>query len=569
MKHLSIWPSKLLTLLFSLLTTGFTQAQAPAWQTLMSTSQGLGNTSIISDVVTNANGDVYLTGTFSGTVSFGPTPLLSSNGQLFVAKWRPASNSFAWVQQASASVIEKAPLLAVNGSNVYIAGTFMGAATFDAITLPSSGAREGYVAKLSDAGNSASWTWGQLIGGAADDKIEALLTQGADIYLAGSFGSSTLVMGSTSLVNAGTNSTDAFVAKLTDAGGSASFVWAQRGGGTADEQIDALALNGSALYAAGSYIGTASRFGTLVLPATSSNDIFVVKLNDAGTSSSFAWMQAAGGANFDEPAALAVSSSGIYLAGTFQGSAASFGAATLAAAGGTNSDIFLAKLTDSGTAGSFVWTRRAGGTSPDVLTDMVIKGTSVYLAGMVSSATADFGNTTFSSRGGSDIFLAKVVDAGTNGAFVWTQQAGGTGGDRVDALVVQGTSIYVAGSVLPVADFGSLTVASPVTPAGNAPTYVAYLASLTDLTLSAVGVAGPELAIDVYPNPAHAAAFVYLPPVAGSVTIKLTDALGRTVQTCFATASRQELNLAALAPGVYALRVQTGEGTSVRRLVVE
>ena len=98
--------------------------------------------------------------------------------------------------------------------------------------------------------------------------------------------------------------------------------------------------------------------------------------------------------------ALAVSGTSVYVAGHFAGPTAAFGSTTLTNAGATNTaDGFVAALTDAGNAGSFAWTQRAGGTGNDVINALAVSGTSVYVAGYFASPTAGFGPATLTSAG--------------------------------------------------------------------------------------------------------------------------------------------------------------------------
>lgn len=65
-----------------------------------------------------------------------------------------------------------------------------------------------------------------------------------------------------------------------------------------------------------------------------------------------------------------------------------------------------------------------------------------YLAGVFAN-TVVLGGTTLTSRGSSDVFVAKFNP--TSNQFVWAQRTNGTGYDGVTALAVSGTSVYVAG----------------------------------------------------------------------------------------------------------------------------
>lgn len=93
----------------------------------------------------------------------------------------------------------------------------------------------------------------------------------------------------------------------------------------------------------------------------------------------------------------------------------------------------------------------------------------------------------------------------------------------------------------------------------------------------ALATASASLAAEVmlYPNPAHNAATVWVPAVAGAATVQATvvDALGRSVhqQTAAATAAGTALTLRTdgLTAGVYTVRLTVGEQTLSKRLVVE
>ena len=74
-----------------------------------------------------------------------------------------------------------------------------------------------------------------------------------NVYLAGEF-TNTVVLGGTTLTSLGVE--DVFVAKFNPV--SNQFVWAQRAGGTGDDQAFALALSGTSVYVAG-YFGSPDR----------------------------------------------------------------------------------------------------------------------------------------------------------------------------------------------------------------------------------------------------------------------------------------------------------------------
>ena len=199
-----------------------------------------------------------------------------------------------------------------------------------------------------------------------------------------------------------------------------------------------------------------------------------------------------------------------------------------------------------------------------------MSGPTVYLTGNFHGLAASLGSLTLGRAGTITIFAAKLTDAGASSSFEWAQRAGGTGMfDGAYAVAIAGSSIYVGGNVTTPANFNSLTVTSP-----NVNT-LAFLASLTDPTLTATAAAHSSLSFALAPKPANATTSVTLPAVPGAATATLTlrDALGRTLRTetvpLPAAGLRHELNLAGLPAGIYALQVQAGTAAATRRLVVE
>ena len=595
MKHVSSlmrnWPVAGLLVILLWLAGPTARAQAPAWQALV--AAGLTGTtangySYVEATTTDAAGNVYLTGNFSGDLSLGGIALsggsASQNG-IFVAKWSPADNRFAWVQSTTGGTpdanLNRPTAVVVQGTSVYIAGFFRSAAfTFGNTTLTNSSGTSNtsdiFVAKLTDAGSSASFVWALKAGGTAQDEAAALAVAGSSVYVAGSFASPQAAFSPITLTNAGAPSVNGFVAKLTDAGSSASFGWALGLGGSEHDEVSALATSNSGLVVAGSFASATVGFGALSLAnaAPGSSDVFVAKLLDTGAAPGFAWARRAGGSGGEYAAALATSGSAVYLTGGFSGGFAAFDTTLLTNAGGSSgtSDVFVAKLVDAGSSSSFEWAVPAGGVGEEGPRALAVAGSQLYVAGNFAPPTARFGTTVLTNVGPSpfaDIFVAKLTDTGFGANYTWAQQAGGPHGESATGVVVSGNRVYVAGGVSPMALFGSLTAALP---ANNA---MAFLASLTDPTLLATTPALRGSAFTLAPNPARSVTTVTLPALPGtaSATLTLLDALGRTVRMATVplplTGLRHELDLSGLAPGLYAVQVQAGEATATRRLVVE
>jgi hypothetical protein len=563
--------------------TGAVGPTVPAWQSLTGAQPvvGSGGSCVVQAVTTDAVGNVYIAGSFTDRVGFGSTVLTAGNTSQsgFVAKWSAATQAYVWaIDIASYGATVNA--LVVQGSSVYLAGSFYGPSQFGTIQMAAS-ADDGFVAKLTDAGSSASFAWVQRAGSAGLDNVNALVVQGTDVFIAGSFGSSITTGGSTvyyplqlgSLTLNGAGSDEIFVAKLTDAGSSASYVWGQRAGGTGSDYAAALAVNGSNIYVGGRFTSNTARFGSLTLRTNTNSvlfdtDGFITKLTDAGSSASFVWVQAVRGASNESVAALAVSGSTLYAAGRYYDSAAIGGVAvgSAVAVGGENGFVF--KLTDNGLAATPVWGQAVqalfGNTSTNAL---AVQGSAVYVAGHIAGPTLAGNFTTADPYG---CYLARLNDSGSTGSFAWLQQGGGPAGAVGTALSLSGSRVYVAGYAT-----GGITFDALQLYARNSNRY-GYFATLVDgvLTDARTAAASPTTLV-LYPNPAHGSATLLLPPAGTATTATLTlhDALGRVVQAAQVSVPvagmRYELPLQGLPTGTYLLSVTTADSRRMVRLTVE
>ena len=560
------WPAAGLLLWLLLLLAGpAARAQAPAWQTAVAAGQSIGSYSQIQATVVGANGSVYVAGTFRGSMTLGSATLFSSVGNdVFVARWNPIGG-FVWALRAGGTGEDYATAVAVSGNNVYVAGYFTGTATFGStISLASVGNDDAFVAKLTDGGSSATFVWAQRAGGTGYDKASSLAVSGSNVYMAGYFDSAPATFGLSVLSSVG--NFDVFVAKLQDGGAVGIFVWAQRAGGPGIDFANALAVAGTRLYVAGAFDGVAT-FSGAALTSAGSSDAFVARLDDTpGGPSPFVWARRAGGAGGDFANGVGANGTSVYMAGAYSSAAPDFGSSTLVNSG--SYDLFVAKLTDTGPATGFTWVQRAGGTGNDQARALAASGTNVLVAGAFDSPTIAFGSTTLSA-GSSDVFVSKLTDQGAGGTFAWTRQAGGTSTDQALAVAVGGTGVYVSGTINPPAMFGFLALNSSV---GST---VAFLASLTDPTLTATAAPLALAGLALAPNPAHATAIVRLSGVPGATaaTLTLLDALGRAVRTqqvaLPAAGATADISVAGLAPGLYRLRVQAGGLQTSRALAVE
>ncbi len=199
-------------------------------------------------------GNVYVTGSFAGTASFGITTLSSSgSNDIFIAKMDSEGN-WLWAEGAGGSSTDVGYSISVdNDGDVYVTGYFEGTADFGNISLSTEGAQDIFVAKIDSSGN---WVWAERAGGQTNDYSQSISVTNNGVYITGNF--STLAdFGPYTLSSndIGTNQRDIFIAKLDKNG---NWRWAERAGGASGDSGTSITVdNDGDVYVTGYFEGTA------------------------------------------------------------------------------------------------------------------------------------------------------------------------------------------------------------------------------------------------------------------------------------------------------------------------
>ena len=452
-------------------------------------------------VAADAAGNLYVAGTFSGTVDFDPGPGVStltsggtSTDDSYLARYT-AAGALAWVGRL---VDTTAEALAVDAAGaVYVTGNFPGTTDFDLGTgvsnLQTGQYVSAYVAKYNPdrtlgwaakfgsgpgTGNAAGGAWG----------LALTLDAGGNIYAAGSFSLTTVDMDPGPGVfhlnntNAGGNSAT-YVAKLTPAGG---FVWAKpfyidpvgaHGVWAADLGVDA-AQN---VYVTGVFGGNidfdnnATTTWTSTNPSDPGGDGYVVKLDSQGN---FVHLVRVGSvAGRDDGTGILVDPDGTaYVSGFVRGNA------TVDATAGDTSfpgagifDAYVLRLTPTG---ALDWVRPFTGTGLDTAWDIASDGgTGLYVSGYYA-AGVDFdpgaGTHVLPYAGGG--YDAYVLQLRKDGTFVNAWGFGGTGAELAeDIIALPGGQYAVAGHFQNTVDFDPGPGVANLTSSGPFDGFVAVL----------------------------------------------------------------------------------------------
>ena len=398
-------------------------------------------------------------------------PLTSAGGDDgFVAKYA-LDGSVAWARRFGGSGVDGVSSVAVDpaGQFLYVTGGFKSSADLTGDGVPDV-TPQGQTDAFSDVflvkldAVTGQTVWFRTLGSAYQDVANDVVTDGAAVYVTGSFrgpadfdpGSNTVTL--TPAGSGNNRPADAFVWKL-DAAGNYAAAW--RLGSTYDnyglvnDAGNSLALDGSSLYLQGSFGGTVDFDPSAVVQSKTSVggvDAFIARYT---TSGQLTWVQSIGSVNYDDSDFRMTADSGsLYLTGPFAGAIdfdPGIGITTLDNSSAYD-DVATAKYSKAD--GSLAWARQFGGAGNDYggVECVIDPMTGAVYFGMNSTTPSTNANIDLNpgNPGGefaivsSDGFLVKL-DA--NGNYLNAWQVGGLGydGSPRPMGLIDGT-LYVAGT---------------------------------------------------------------------------------------------------------------------------
>lgn len=359
------------------------------------------------------------------------------------------------------------PAISADGTgNTYVAGSFVGSATFATLPSPttftSAGEADIFIAKYDAAGNVI---WAKRVGGVHGDGVNAIKYDGfGNIYIGGSYNQSTDFDG-TVLSNPSNGAPNAFIAKFN--GTTGDLLWAKQGlAGSpyTDQRVFDIAVdNAGNAYITG-YFGIVTFDPLPTMYNVGWWDLFVVKYSASGAPQ---WQTQAGSTEAGYYAeggyGIAVDPSGnVIVTGNINGSPVNptnFGSLQIASNGGGGfyeCGYFLAKYNPS--TSDWEWVVTGGGAGNDIGNDVSLDATgNIYVSGYYSGA-ATFGSNSFTSTGGKDYFIAKYSAAGT---LSWIKSVDGIGYfDGNGSIVDPSGNFYFAGTFDGTVTIGSQSLTS-------------------------------------------------------------------------------------------------------------
>jgi hypothetical protein len=433
----------------------------------------IGSTAVLNNngnaVATDAAGNIYTCGRFSGTTDFDPGPAtvnLTASGltDIYIMK-QDGAGQFLWARSIgsyspSANLNQAVSMVLDAGGNVYTTGIYAGSADFDpgpgtAILNYGGGWSDAFISKLDASGN---FVWAKSYSGISEESgSEIVLDDAGNLYAYGNFSGTVDFDPGPGVANMTATQTAGYVTKLDTAG---NFVWAKMIAGTGNFLAGGLTIAASGnIYLMGNVadgpVDVDPGTGVTNIQPQGFVDACVIKLDNNGN---FGWSRQIGGL-FTIAAGIKIAidkleniyPAGIYLGGIDFSTAPSMSLSSVA-----DEDIFMAKLDASG---NFLWTKSTAGSAGAVAELYSLKTDSHnnLLVGGFFKGTVDFdpGTSTVSkSTPGTNVGNGFFFKLDNSGNFKWVKQIAGQGQSFCRGIATDlSGNIYATGSFIDTADF--------------------------------------------------------------------------------------------------------------------
>ena len=379
----------------------------------------------------DANGEVFVVATVSGSVDMGSGSQVASTGGVVLSKYSADGTSVRWsrlwTRDSTSSEFQPKGIAVNADGSVVVVGNFYGTLNLGGGALTSVGGYDVFMVKYSSTG---LYQWSQRIGGAGSEYATGVAVDSlGSLLLTGWAQGTTVSFGGASLGTV-SGSRDVFLARY---GANGAHLWSKTFGGSSADQGLAVAVDaGGNATITGEFAGSVS-FGGATLSSAGSTDIFVATFSSDGIPLQ-SWRE--GGTSADQGRAIGIDGLGnIDVAASFQGSMV-VGGQTLTSTGAT--DIALMQYSSTGT---LRWVHRFGGSNSDQVNSLATNGAGeIAITGVFVSWTRLGGNDLFAD-GSVNVLFAKYD---VNGTHKWSRVAGVNWDDYGNGVAIDGNGEVVA-----------------------------------------------------------------------------------------------------------------------------
>jgi hypothetical protein len=354
------------------------------------------------DIALDINGDVLVTGEFTGTnmVIVGSLTLnaTSAYSDMFLLKLN-SSGTVLWGKLAASYLgpTESFAVATDPSANIFITGRYHDSPlSIETTTLINNGDDDMFIAKYNSSGNLL---WAKSAGGVGWESGSGISCDASgNAYLTGRF-SASLSLGSNTLTSSGSD--DIFLAKYDPSG---NVVWATKAGGSDFEEVTSVVNdNNGNSYITGSYRSDPVSFGstTFTIAHPSTSDLFLAKYDNTGN---LIWVRTAGGTYADVGYDISIHGSNLYLVGTFMSNAITFGTTTINNSSGNDLETFIVNYDLNG---NVVWAKSIPSQGHNTGNGISANATNLFITGAYSGSYLKLGSDSLVNIGTTNVYVAK------------------------------------------------------------------------------------------------------------------------------------------------------------------
>ncbi len=511
-------------------------------------------------IKTDTNGNVYVGGSFSGTVSIGSTTL-TSNGltDIFIAKYNTNGN-LLWVKNFGGSGNEYVNGLVIDSNNdIILTSSFNSSIVVISTTtlVNTSADYDAVILKLNTNGN---YIWHQLIKGVKFECICDLFVDSFNnILITGVSTSNTLTVGGTNLaltttINAGYSAKFSSIGVLNwvsieESNNSNSFghnlILSDNQGNVFVEGYSVISTTNSAIN-----IGTS----TLANIPSGNND-FVIKYNASGIKQ---WIKPinTNGVIGGTYKMILDNANNILIVGLIY-SATAFGSTTI-----TPTGVYDAVVVKFDNNMNYIWAKNftsSNISNPEYYSSVAVDAfNNVIVTAKMAAGTCSFATYSYSNSAIFTIFINKYNQ---NGAEIESTQLGITGSNVINDIAIDNTGYYyVTGTI----QSSTLSIGSTTINSNGTNMFVAKGAPI------ALGISKNKLLenIKVYPNP-FTNKFFITKSNSKVVSITILNGLGLVLIKQSLSNNSIEIDLNSYPQGTYFVEILEPDGTRIVRKVVK
>jgi len=392
-----------------------------------------GDNSRIKSIFTTPNGDIYVAGSFNGTIDFNPDNnsaressdgTNSVNDDFFIARYN-SNGTYSRHLKRGENQNDEATGIVVYQNKVYVIGTYktvglnqidFSPGNFNVFRSSRNNSVDGFIARY-----DLNFTYEavQTFGSNNDDFVHSLAIDNAGaVLIAGRTSDQITFQGLNS--SPANGNADAFLVKYTFSSATSSnptisYAWGFTLGGASRKEAYSVAVDAANnIYLGGRYDQTfdadLSPVNTTNLQGNGSFNAFLIKYDDLGNFQTATSLSDNGGVGYESIQDIKITSDRLYFTGVYGGTVSPFNGGTplspLTAVGST--DVLVGRCDHSL---NYDWVFGIGSLQGDTATSIVVLGTDFYISGiyrddMDCNPDGAIINS-INGTGGNDMFLAK------------------------------------------------------------------------------------------------------------------------------------------------------------------